>query len=75
MATLDDMATEREEQFRDMALKAQAERSKHGQLTANGTCHFCGEEDDIDFGALFCCTECQRDWESRDRAKQIAGVM
>lgn len=60
MTTLDDQATEREEQFRDAALSA---RKSEGPAPC-GQCHNCGE---VVPGVLrWCDQECRDDWTARN---------
>lgn len=58
MATLDDMATLREELDREIALK-----NRKPQLDAIGSCYNCGEETK----GCFCDADCRADYEQRKR--------
>lgn len=71
--TLDDMASEREEQHREAALLEQFSRSIRYRMTPIGECYYCGD-DDIGHGHLFCSKECKHDWERAERQRNIAGI-
>lgn len=75
MATIDDKASDLEELFRDMALREQALKALKPTIQPNGTCHLCGEDDPdyMPYGALFCCPDCQSDYEHLERMRRIAG--
>jgi len=58
MATQDDMASDREEQDRALALKFRKQ-----QLPITGFCHWCGEV----CKGKFCSPECREDFEQKER--------
>lgn len=74
MTTLDDKATEQEEMFREMALRARELSAKKQRIRPRGECIFCGETDLPDPESLFCCDACNDDWHARQRAKEVAGI-
>lgn len=63
MTTLDDQASEREDQHREWAMTY---RKQAGPLPS-GACHYCDEP--APPGAQFCSTECRSDWSAEERAK------
>ncbi len=76
--TLDDVASEREEQFREAALRSQALQALQAvrnRVSPKGACHYCGETELPHHDALFCCPECQQDWGRKERARKISGVL
>lgn len=62
MTDVYDMATEREEFDRNVAL-----RNKKPELPHTGVCHWC--EARIDHG-VFCDADCRTDYERAERAKR-----
>jgi hypothetical protein len=60
VATIDDQATEREEQARDIALR---QRRPEGPQ-ACGQCYNCGEV--VSGDRRWCDSECRMDWEMRN---------
>lgn len=73
MATLDDMASDREALFLEVALKAREESAKGQIVTPTGACLFCGETELPHPDARYCCHECQVDHEYQTKARRIAG--
>lgn len=59
MTTIDDQATEREEQHRDIAL---SKRLPDGPIPC-GVCYNC--VDPVEGDLRWCCTECRDDWQAR----------
>ncbi len=70
----DDIGTMREEEDRERALKAQAERAKHSELKPFGYCYFCNEP--VRSGITFCENGrdgCVQDYENKLKMKTIRG--
>lgn len=67
--TVDDMASDAEERFRDAALNAQRINAAKKSLLPCGACHYCGEP--VRAGLLFCSPECRDDFdfETQQRAR------
>ncbi len=72
MTTIDDKATEREEQFRDIALREREACARRSRMQPTGCCRCCGEEE-MEPGALFCCRECRDDYDAMLKIRRITG--
>ena len=72
--TLDDKATEREEQHREWALHEHARHAAAHKLKPTGECLTCGDPELPEGFVLFCSPECMKDWERKERARRIAGA-
>lgn len=59
----DDMATRREEEFRELALVKQQLQASGGQLVQAGVCTNCGER--CHPKAVYCDADCRADHEAR----------
>lgn len=71
MADEADLAFDSEQRHLTNALAAQ--RSRSAVLRPIGTCHHCGNTDDI-AGRLFCDSDCAADWEYEDGLRRKLGL-
>jgi hypothetical protein len=74
--SLDDLASDAEERFREAALRNREFEARHARLIACGRCHFCDEA--VHAGALFCRPDaggsCRDDFEALKAAQRRNGV-
>ena len=71
MADEADLAFESEQRHLTQALAAQRMRS--AVLRPVGSCHHCGNEEDIGV-RLFCDSDCAADWEYQDALRRRLGL-
>lgn len=68
-----DLASEREERFREAAIDEARHRAAKGSLF--GACRNCGDLLDAEHQPVgFCAVECRDDWTARDTARSRQGV-
>lgn len=68
----DDMATVREEEFRELALQQAARRAQLTHASTPGLCANCDE--DIPPPQVYCSPDCRADHERRLSAQRRAGI-
>ncbi|MEJ6020647.1 hypothetical protein [Ramlibacter sp. PS4R-6] len=66
-----DLAFDSEQRYLSQALAAQ--RTRTGGLKAVGSCHNCGNAEDIG-ERLFCDSDCAADWEYQDSLRRRLGL-
>jgi len=71
MADEADIAFDLEQRYLAQALTAQ--RSKTGGLRATGTCHYCGNDENL-ADRLFCDADCASDWEYEFNLRRRLGL-
>lgn len=71
MADEADLAFDSEQRLLTMALAAQ--RKRQGVLQKVGSCHNCGNDEDI-ANRLFCDADCAADWEYQDSLRRRLGL-
>jgi hypothetical protein len=72
MADEVDLAFEAQERHLSMAIAAQR-RAGGRQLKATGSCHWCGNDQDLGV-RLFCDADCSGDWERADSLRRKQGL-
>lgn len=70
MASIDDLAADQEELFRNAALTNALAQRTHG-LKPTGSCPYCGEKT-LPI-AVFCSIDCRDDWQKEQDAKKRNG--
>lgn len=73
MATLDDLASDKEQQDRDQALEAWRRQAQNSGLVPIGECLSCGEPELPEGHLYFCCMECRDDYDRKQKVRRIAG--
>ncbi|MGX5913927.1 hypothetical protein ACR0ST_04275 [Aliidiomarina sp. Khilg15.8] len=51
----------------ELALKVAIANKRVVPPKPNGECHTCGEDEDMEQGASFCCRKCAQLWERKQR--------